>query len=196
MPGRFIKSEVTGPKGTVFEMQHRYEDRALIVDVIRQHRPAQAVELGTAKGGFAALLAVTLKAWGGRAYTVEKTPEAGVTAALSSEFDNVVSIHGDALTREDALLACYDVLARILKEPGSFLYCDNGNKPREIELYAPLLGPRALLGTHDYWTEVDPKWVEPFLADLGYVPHRHPEFEALAHPVNYPASLTRFWTRA
>jgi hypothetical protein len=194
MPGRFIKSEVTGPKGFVFEMQHRYEDRALIVDVIRQHRPRQAVELGTAKGGFAALLAQTLKEWGGHAYTVEKTPEPDVSASLAREYDNLTVIHGDVLQRSpnDMFLPWIEVLTR----ESVFLYCDNGNKMKEIELYAPILGPRALLGTHDYWTEVDPKWVEPFLADLGYVQHRHAEFEALADPVNYPASLTRFWTRA
>jgi hypothetical protein len=193
MPGRFIKSEWTAPNGVTFEMQHRYEDRALILDVIRQHKPLRAVELGTAKGGFAALLAETVGKWGGAAWTVDKTPEPGVFAALAQAYPNLTAVTGDALSIDPAGFRPW---VSFLAEPGSLLYCDNGHKMKEIEIHAPLLGSRALLGTHDYWTEVDPKWVEPFLAGLGYVPHRHAEFAALADPVNYPAALTRFWVRA
>lgn len=202
MPGRFIKSEWTSPNGSVFEMQHRYEDRALILDVIRQHRPTWAIELGTAKGGFAALLAETVREWQGWVITADKDLAAPVKSALYGAYDrpdfHLVALNQDVLTEDPTLtwwkLNLWD--GKDLPVRRTLLYCDNGNKPREIERFAPMLRPGDLLGCHDYWTEVDPTWVEPFLADLGYVPHRHAEFAALADPVNYPASLTRFWTRA
>ncbi len=34
------------------------------------------------------------------------------------------------------------------------LYCDNGDKPREVELFSPFLGPRDYLATHDYQIEI------------------------------------------
>jgi hypothetical protein len=81
-----------------------------------------------------------------------------------------------------------------LRFDDSLLYTDNGNKQRELELYVPLLGRRAMVGTHDYGTEVDPAWAESYMASQGFRPYRHAEFEALAYQ-DYPVSLTRFWVR-
>lgn len=196
MPGRFIKSEWTSPAGHVFEMQHRYEDRALILDVIKAHQPALSVELGTAKGGFAAMLAETVGAWNGSVITVDMVMEPGTKEKLEASYTNIKVVQDDVLLSLDQRPgATWPFWKNLLARDGTFLYCDNGNKMREIELYAPTMGQRALLGTHDYWTEVKPEWVEPFLANLGFVQHRHHDFAALAHPVDYPASLSRFWAR-
>lgn len=195
--GLFIKSEWQGPTGHIFEMQHRYEDRALIIEVIRDWRPARAIELGTAKGGFAALLADTVGGWATETpavVTLDLTPERGVKQALEAAYPGALALQDDVLVPLPEP-GVWPFWKSLLRKPGTLLYCDNGNKEREIELYAPILGPHALLGTHDYLTEVDPAWVEPYLASLGYVPHRHRDFEALADPEYYPASLTRFWIR-
>jgi hypothetical protein len=199
----FIKSEWTAPNGAVFEMQHRYEDRALILDVIRAHRPDVAIELGTAAGGFAALLAETLGEWGGRAMTADRTVTIGVAERLLAAYpDQQVALAGVDLLQGDPLVTLASLYAHAVtleeappRRPRLLLYCDNGNKVEEITRYAPLLKPADLLGCHDYSTEVPVEWVESFLAGLGFTPHRHAEFAALADPVNYPASLTRFWLR-
>lgn len=183
-PAQHIQSEFDG-----FLMIHRYEDQAHIIDVIRAHRPMQAVELGTAAGGFAALLASTLLRSDGMVLSVDKTQDPGIGAELRRLYPNLTLLEADVLTT--ALPAVVEALQR---PGGSLLYTDNGNKRRELELYAPLMGPRALIGTHDYGTEVDEAWVEPFMASLGYTPHQHARFEALASEF-YWDSLTRFWTR-
>jgi hypothetical protein len=42
-----------------------------------------------------------------------------------------------------------------LKRPEKkLLYCDNGNKIKEINMYAQYLNPNDLLGVHDWGTEV------------------------------------------
>lgn len=164
--------------------QHRYEDFVLIQDVLRSICPLIAVELGTGPGGFTCLLADTLASWDGCVVTVDHEDQCG-------EIDrpNVERIIVDCLVEPRRSILTY------LTGPRVFLYCDNGDKTREITLYAPHLGPDGLLGTHDYDTEVDPAFIEPFLTGLGFCPERHGEFEALANADDYPYSLTRMWRR-
>jgi hypothetical protein len=167
---------------------HRYEDLAVIQQVIEAWHPLAAVELGTAEGGFAAFLTKLLREWDGLVLSVDKT--------------QFVDEHFLAMYRPH--LTCYlaDILERVdpeiatwLARPNTLLYTDNGDKPRELELYVPLMPGRAMVGTHDYGTEVDPAWAEAFMATQGFRPFHHAAFEALAHPTDYPVSLTRFWVR-
>jgi cephalosporin hydroxylase len=196
-----VRSTWQTPGGPIFEMQHRSEDQVLIQHVLREMRPRRALELGTAGGGFTALLAETLGEWKGWVTTFDKFPEPGIRDRLLAQYQNLIVEDEDVLVDGGAPLIRAELEQAIpfAADPTRtpiFLYCDNGHKQRELELYAPLMGPRALLGIHDYGTEVDPAWVEPFLKNLDFEPHRHAEFLALAHPRDYPDSLTRFWIRA
>jgi len=47
------------------------------------------------------------------------------------------------------------------------LFCDNGDKPREVELFSPFLGPHDFLAVHDYQIEISGKDV-PREFDLIY----------------------------
>ena len=80
-------------------------------------------------------------------------------------------------------------------EPWTLLYCDNGHKEQELETYGYYLHSGATLGCHDYGTEVNPEWIEPLLRGMGFSPYRHEDFAALAHPQDYPVSMTRFWKK-
>lgn len=182
-PGQHIQSTYDG-----FLMIHRYEDQAHIQDIIRWHKPDRAIELGTAEGGFAALLASTLGAWGGSVLTFDIKRDPGIEQELERLYPNLTVVQADILTEP------LPMIVEAIKRPNSFLYTDNGNKQRELELYAPLMGPHALVGTHDYDTELDAEWAEPFMKRLGYDPYFHAKFEALATP-HYYDSLTRFWRR-
>ena len=182
-PAQHIQSEHND-----FLMIHRYEDQEHIVDVIRGHRPERAVELGTAQGGFAALLASTLAEWEGTVLSVDNVQIPAIGKELALFYGNLVLLEADVLTEP------LPAIVEMIRQPRSLLYTDNGNKQRELELYAPLMGPRALVGTHDYGTEVDEAWVEPFMAGLGYTPHQHERFAALANE-SYWDSLSRWWIR-
>lgn len=187
------KAVLTSWRG--IHLQHRWEDLTLIANVMAAHRPQCVVELGTCEGGFAAFLADTVRPWGGRVVTYDIADMGAheVLRRLAAVVPNVeVRVECDVLND----LHVFGEITNLLSEPHSMLYTDNGHKERELELYAPHLGPHALLGTHDYQDEVRPEWVEPYLAGHGYAPHRHDEFAALAHPEHYPVSMTRFWTRA
>ena len=169
---------------------HRYEDLEVIRAVLEEFKPHFGLELGTAEGGFAAFLASVLKQWDGKLATVDIKQDPKYAAHLIAEY-GVTVYETDILTPPVP-----QVLRDWLVLPGSaLLYTDNGNKQRELELYVPLIFGKALIGTHDYGTEVNPEWVEAFMASQGYSPYHHDWFERLAHAEYYPVSLTRFWVK-
>lgn len=172
-----------------YHMQHRWEDLELIADVIRTHRPRLSVELGTDAGGFAAFLSDTVAPWGGRVVTVDNTVKCDHDE-MANVFPNLTFIVADALGQD-----VERIRGLITVEGPVFLYCDNGNKERELELYAPHLGRPGLLGCHDWADEVRPIWACDLLASLDYQPERHEDFEALANPPDYPVSMSRFFLR-
>ncbi len=46
------------------------------------------------------------------------------------------------------------------------LFCDNGNKIREVELYAPAMFPGSLLIVHDWGTEIGPENIPSYFSPL------------------------------
>ena len=46
------------------------------------------------------------------------------------------------------------------------LFCDNGDKPREVKVFAPLLQPRDLLVVHDWNREIFPEHIPDVLKPI------------------------------
>ena len=179
----------------LYPCEHRGEDFPLIQSVIREFRPMVAVELGTGLGGFAALLADTLAEWGGRVYSFDVAIRPGDDLSrVLAAFDNVTFVRADVLSMPHAWVTV--LLNRRWDGSLPMLYCANGHSAREMEIYAPwIMGP-ALLGCHDYDSHAgDKERQERAASAAGFIPCRHAEFEALAHP-GYPIVGTRFWSRA
>ena len=143
------------------------------------------VELGTDEGGFAAFLADLVRPWGGHVTSFD------IAARWAP---SLVRIPNLTLVQGDVLVAGGNPDVRRLLVGGVLLYCDNGNKQREVELYAAHLPEGAILGVHDYNSEIMAEWVEPFVADLGFTPLGHDRMEALRNEW-YPEPMTRFWFR-
>lgn len=198
--------------------QHRSDDFPTIANIITPHKPKTVVELGTDEGGFSGWLADLVEPWGGVVHTFDIKPK--FKPSLPHDFRNLRFYRGDVLDGEDVVEkelpaadyevgrgasylyvpSCSSIIRRLLMcgpllTNGSvLLYCDNGNKQKEIELYASSIPIGSLLATHDYNTEVMGSWVEPFVAQLGFVPEGHEKMEALRNEW-YPEPMTRFWVR-
>ena len=166
--------------------QHRSDDFADIAAIIAPHKPQTVVELGSDEGGFSAWLADLVAPWGGVVYTFDIADK--LKLGLTHDFPNL------RFALADVLRAIHPTVAGLVSRPSVLLYCDNGNKQREVELYAPLLQAGSLLGVHDYGTEIKAEWVEPHVAALGYTPDGHERMEALRNEW-YPEPLTRLWLR-
>jgi len=180
--------------------QHRGDDWRVIEPLIEQVRPMVAVELGTDEGGFAGKLADLLKRWGGTVHTFDIAAVGTRSGASPGSQQGGI----ERLERDFPNLCCYltDVLSNgvnplvekcVSSTSPSLLYCDNGDKPRELELYAPLLRVGDLLGVHDYATEVDPTFAEDLTRKLGFLPHGHEQMETLRTATYEP--MTRFWIK-
>lgn len=189
-------SDYHGPSGR-YPCEHRGEDFPLIVEVIREFKPMVAVELGTGWGGFLALLADTLAPWGGTAIGFDKAVRpGGDLERVLRDFPNARFIEADVRpVDEDGRTLLNGSIVRALAHPAAMLYCADGAPAAELEVYAShLRGP--LLGQHDYGASWgDAIRVERTTRSAGFVPHRHAEFEALAH-AGYRIVGTRFWRRA
>jgi len=180
--------------------QHRSDDFPTIAAILRPHRPRLVVELGTDEGGFSGWLADLVRPWGGVVHTFDIARK--FKRSLLRDFTNLNYHEADVLgTGPAGPAARCAAVANLLRpqEPRAaispiLLYCDNGDKPREVELYAPLLPVGAILGVHDYNTEIMASWVEPFVAALGFEPEGHAQMEALRNEW-YPEPMSRFWVR-
>lgn len=178
--------------------QHRSDDFPDIAAILKPHRPRLVVELGTDEGGFAAFLANLVGKWDGRVVTFDIKPK--FKPSLLKEFPNLRFVQADILGTGPLTgppgRPCVPnpEIAALVAEPGVFLYCDNGHKQSEVEIYAPLLQVGSILGVHDYNTEIMGSWVEPFVAALGYEPEGHARMEALRNQW-YTEPMSRFWVR-
>lgn len=165
--------------------QHRSDDFPAIAEILCPHRPKIVVELGTDEGGFASFLAALARGWGGEVYTFD------ILAKYKPHLLSIPNLHFE---QADVLIAVHPRVKDLITRPEVLLYCDNGNKPKEVELYAPFLRVGSILGVHDYNSEIMGSWVEPHVAALGYVPEGHAKMEALRNEW-YPEPMSRFWTR-
>ena len=109
------------------------------------------VELGTAKGGFSLFLAAQAQArdiWF-RTYDVV-TPTRRIPGFVQCDIYAMATEIGIHLQRHDPIV----------------LFCDGGNKPRELKTFSPYLTPKSLIVVHDWGTEVLRKDVPPNVTEI------------------------------
>jgi hypothetical protein len=150
-----------------FTCQHHACDQEGIKDLLGIYKPKWIIELGTFQGGLTALLADTCKRWNGEVLTFDfyKTVQLkrfAVINELLGKFDNIKFVN------EDILIEPNPKAIEWIKKPKSLVYCDNGNKQKEIEIYASYVIKGGILGTHDWKYEVDPEKTFEVLNPLGF----------------------------
>lgn len=140
-----------------------------------------AVELGTFRGLTTLWLGVAMQLRGGHVTTfdIADVRDADIVAAWPANI---------TFRREDVLADNPNVVGQfgLVGPPGVLLFCDNGDKVREVALYARHLRSGSVLLVHDWETEVPPAAVAPFLTE--FTPFQH-DFAALLQ------SHLRAWVR-
>ena len=82
-----------------------------------------------------------------------------------------LSLHiANVLSKESKFIV--DLLKRPVKK---LLYCDNGNKIKEVHLYSKYLISGDMLGVHDWHKEIDYEDIKDCL--VGFKPVEHEIFE-------------------
>ena len=145
--------------------RHEADAMEVIWDIISEFNPDLVIELGTFNGGFTEFLqAVTHNR--AKIYSYDN-----ISYPLKDVFnDNVTFVIADILSEP------LEAIVELCKsKPRKLLYCDNGNKIRELKLYATYLNEDDLLGVHDWGKEIRYSDVEKVL--INFTPHNHEIFE-------------------
>lgn len=139
----------------------QYWSDLLLWEYILNDRPdvKALIELGTWEGGMSLYLLAQCIERGLPFLTIDHTPPAGLhTSPLAIQLQLA-----EHFWQQDLLEAGVDqVRQTIAGSPHPLiLLCDNGNKPRELELYVPGLAPGDLIAVHDWGTETNPPDLAP-----------------------------------
>lgn len=138
------------------------------------NKTSKIIELGTMHGLTTLYLGAvaSLREGWAESYDIQNLipPHIRATASLLG----VRYLSGDVLSDER-------IIAEIrskLSAPDMMLFCDNGKKQREVELYAPHMVSGGVLLVHDWMKEIFPEGVAPYLG--GFTPIRHDVAEAMS----------------
>jgi cephalosporin hydroxylase len=111
------------------------------------------VELGTWMGGFSLFLQMQAEARDMTFFTYDSIVfREDVTKNLP-------------FTKLD-IWANIDFLGDLMSKEATLLFCDNGNKPRELKTFAPYLTSDSIVIVHDWMTETFPKDIPDYLEEI------------------------------
>ena len=124
----------------------------------------RVVELGTGEGGFTIFLAVHMSMRGGEVITFDvdhnkmPTPTRKLLKALQ-----VRAVVANVFAEETV----NEIRGLLSSAERKLLICDNGDKEREFEVYAPFVRPGDLILVDDWRTEVRPEHLQPIMDAQG-----------------------------
>jgi cephalosporin hydroxylase len=126
------------------------------------------VELGVYMGGLSELLYLRQIRTSGFRYIGFDNAPAQVNKRLLNELPFV---WGDVFSEEIK----NRVVSEISHSAHALVYCDDGNKPREMRTYAPLVRQGDLILVHDYPGEATPASLEEFGKIFPFMQEIEPE---------------------
>ena len=176
-----ILHQYYGLKDAQISLVHEEEAIPYIQALIAMSKFEMIVEFGTSWGGFTLVLH-------------EASPESIIHTFDNDNSRNVNYGWFERNTSNilfykpvDLLKKPHKVVVELLENPKyKLLYCDNGNKPKEIEMYAKYLNSGDVIGVHDYGYEYEEEEVDKHLEKFIWEPYYH---EILSD------WSTRFWRK-
>jgi hypothetical protein len=146
---------------------HTQAEVNFLVDVFRRGAFSAFVEIGVHVGGLADIFADVALHYLGLEINeaiVDDLVKRKVSSLPHAEFR-----FADAW----APLTILDVAMWLQNKRPAFIYCDGGDKPKELHLYAPVARPGDVIAVHDYGTydraEISPTRAEGILKNRGFV---------------------------
>jgi len=160
---------------------HEIQGLPIIRGLLLEFQPELIIEFGTLKGGFTYVLHSTLPDVELHSFDIKHRV---AQKRIEKYMNENVHFHTcDILTRPlpiDLKDLCKDSRKKLL-------YCDNGNKQREIELYSGLLNKGDIIGCHDFGKEVFWENIEKYL--LTFKPH------SVNIELEDKNCMSRFWVK-
>ena len=135
-------------------VQREWHDIETIEGFLHTEWPSVVIELGTGTGAFSLYLASYCFAHGFkfRTYDLGDKPHPHQRPNARC-LEAVVRLGGEVRIADVFDPEIVEEIGLALRDP-CLVYCDNGDKPREIQTYAPLIPVGSFIGVHDFGTEV------------------------------------------
>ena len=123
-------------------VMHSEEEVSHILGMLKDEQPGMIIELGTCYGGLTMAMNLTLPS--ALIYSFDREYKVG-SETLRSLSGNVAICIVPELTTQPL-----HVILELLGKTKTFLYSDNGDKVKEVEMYLPYLSKGDILGVHDF----------------------------------------------
>lgn len=119
-------------------------------DFLNRNDFSRIIEFGTYKWGMSMLFKLFCIQKGAEFYTYD------VSKLHLSKLGKFLGLDKDF--KKADIFSIEKEIGDIIKKPGAtLLYCDNGNKPKEVEVFAKYLKRGDWLAVHDWETEIELK---------------------------------------
>lgn len=133
---------------------HAWNEIGALFQAIDRYQVKTFIEIGTHRGGLSYFLIQRAKNVSDFIYLgVEINPDlvdARVINEIHLSNSGRASIYfGDAFEQHTIV----EVMSHF-RQGVALVYCDGGNKPKEVQTFAPLLRPGDLIAAHDYGDEI------------------------------------------
>ena len=147
---------------------------AAIFEAIRKYNINHFIEIGAFKGGLGDMISMRKPFFQGFSYTGYEIDGSNYAQRLHGNPDYITA---DVFNSE----VVQDIHNRIQATVGAvLLFCDNGDKPKEMQVFAPHLRVGDYMMNHDYPIEVTPDFLETFARDFPFMREIQPEVYRLA----------------
>jgi len=151
--GRFTH-DFKHSSGVGFTMKHERKLVSHTIEVIQKMDVPLIIEFGTFKAGFTKLLEDGTEAEIHTFDLIDHCPK------IKKHFSPRVVFHVEV----NVLEADNHEVVELIKRPEKkLLYCDNGRKKQEVEMYSKLLRSGDFIGVHDWGNEIFWSDVEPYV---------------------------------
>lgn len=137
-------------------IERKWTDIFTIDVFLTSQRPSLIIELGTGSGAFSCYLATYAHLNGARFCTFDSHRRSAPTKRPNYRALRLIRRLGGRVHHRDIFDPSTRQLIRslITRAPSVFVYCDNGDKPREIHTFVDDLKEGDFVGVHDYGSEI------------------------------------------
>lgn len=155
-------------------MQQTWSALFMLEKVLSDNRDiVRVAELGTGGGGLTLFWGLQMKTRGGRVLTLDITKQmkhgwTGSASLLNITFEQRDVFDGTTVQR----------VQEFIQGGRALVFCDDGDKPRELYLYASLLKRNDLIMAHDWGSEIKREHLTPEITSI-LRPFRQDEFNDL-----------------
>lgn len=150
-------------------------DMLFLEYVLAQMKVASSiVELGTYGGVTSMFLGLAARLREIQFHTFD-IKDARIKEVRRAWFNDMMYFH-----KTDILSSKNEQVTNIINKPNTFLFVDNGNKEKEVNMYASSCGENTVMIIHDWGKEVKQENVEPELSNCGFEMY----YEKLAQELN------------